>query len=169
MPQAITNPTKAIESSSKSSSGDTRKPKKPQKNIKNFLATTSHQRPPKQAAFRANFITKRNRFQSLTTTLNQNSSRAPGYQVTGSEPPNGESKILLLNGISKRASRGGDLIMELLKLEEVMAVLKCSRTTLWRLRREGLIRECRQGGLIWITKADLDKFIRQQVLAGRAL
>ena len=76
----------------------------------------------------------------------------------------------MLNVIShRRGTKGGDLLMELLKLGEVMAELKISRTTLWRLRQSGVIKECRLGGLIWITRADLNRFIRNEVLAGRSL
>jgi hypothetical protein len=75
----------------------------------------------------------------------------------------------LLNVISiARELRGGVLLMQLLKLDEVRAELGISRTTLWRLRDQGLIKSCRLGGLIWVTRGDLDHFIRQELLAGRS-
>ena len=80
-----------------------------------------------------------------------------------------KSHEILLNVISiARELRGGVLLMQLLKLDEVRAELGISRTTLWRLRDQGLIKSCRLGGLIWVTRGDLDHFIRQEILARRS-
>jgi len=81
-----------------------------------------------------------------------------------------KARRVLLNVISTvRELRGGVLLMQLLKLDEVRAELGISRTTLWRLQKRGLIKSCRLGGLVWVTRGDLDHFIRQQILAGRSL
>ena len=80
-----------------------------------------------------------------------------------------KSHEILLNVISiARELRGGVLLMQLLKLDEVRAELGISRTKLWRLRDQGLIKSCRLGGLIWVTRGDLDHFIRQEILARRS-
>ena len=76
---------------------------------------------------------------------------------------------ILLNVISiANELKGGVLLMKLLKLDEVRAELGISRTTLWRLQKRGLIKSCRLGGLVWVTRGDLDHFIRQEILAGRS-
>ena len=80
-----------------------------------------------------------------------------------------KARRVLLNVISAvRELRGGVLLMQLLKLDQVRAELGISRTTLWRLQKRGLIKSCRLGGLVWVTRGDLDHFIRQEILAGRS-
>ena len=157
-------------SSLESSSGNTPKPKFDQKYIQKYLSTKSNQSPQLTTVFRAGFETKHNRIQQRLTNLNHSQQRFHSNWLLRPKTPNRYFKILMLNVIShRRGTKGGDLLMELLKLEEVMAELKVSRTTLWRLRQSGVIKECRLGGLIWITRADLNRFIRNEVLAGRSL
>ena len=160
----------ATKSSLQSSSGNTPKPKLAQKNIEKYLSTTRHQSPQLTTVFWADFETKHNQTQQRLTNLNHSQQRFHSNSLLRPKTPNRYFKILMLNVIShRRGTKGGDLLMELLKLEEVMAELKVSRTTLWRLRQSGVIKECRLGGLIWITRADLNRFIRNEVLAGRSL
>lgn len=45
-----------------------------------------------------------------------------------------------------------------LEVREVMAMLQISRTTLWRLRREGKLRAWRQGGRLVFDQADIEAF-----------
>ena len=167
---SATKPKEEAKSSSKSSSGNTPKPKLAQKYIEKYLSTTGHQSPQLTTVFRADFETKPQQIQQRLTNLYFSQQRFHSCSLLRSKTPNRYFKILMLNVIShRRETKGGDLLMELLKLEEVMAELKVSRTTLWRLRQSGVIRECRLGGLIWITRADLNRFIRNEVLAGRSL
>ena len=160
----------ATKSSLESSSGNTPKPKLAQKNIEKYLSTKRNQSPQLTTVFWADFETKHNQTQQRLTNLNHSQQRFHSNSLLRPKTPNRYFKILMLNVIShRRGTKGGDLLMELLKLEEVMAELKISRTTLWRLRQSGVIKECRLGGLIWITRADLNRFIRNEVLAGRSL
>jgi len=157
-------------SSLESSSGNTPKRKFDQKYIQKYLSTKSNQSPQFTTKFRADFETKRNQTPRFSINLNHSPQRFPAYSPLKQQTPNRDLEILLLNVISnRRKTKGGDLLVELLKLEEVMAELKVSRTTLWRLRQAGVIKECRLGGLIWITRADLNRFIRNEVLAGRSI
>ena len=92
-----------------------------------------------------------------------------GWVGSGKSVTLKKSHEILLNVISiARELRGGVLLMQLLKLDEVRAELGISRTKLWRLRDQGLIKSCRLGGLIWVTRGDLDHFIRQEILARRS-
>ena len=170
MRQRANKSKETFKSSSESSSGNTPKLKLGQKYLKKDFVTKPHQGPSITTIFRAYFDPERHHFQSLETTCDQSSQQIAHHQTKSPITPNRVLEILLLNGISKRCeTEGGDLLMELMKLEEVMAELKISRTTLWRLRQSGVIRDCRLGGLIWIARSDLNRFIRNEVLAGRAL
>ena len=170
MLDSATKPKDEAKSSSKSSSADTPKPKLAQKYIAQRLLTKTHQNPPLVTTYRAYFDTKIHQIKPLLTRLNYFQQLFHSYSLLRPKTPKRYFNILMLNVIANRnETKGGDLLMELLKLEEVMAELKISRTTLWRLRQSGVIKECRLGGLIWITRADLNRFIRNEVLAGRSL
>jgi predicted DNA-binding transcriptional regulator AlpA len=167
-------PTRKLdESSSISSSEDTPNQKNRRKIFKKLLESFDHFWPtlatrPK-SKFNIGFIylpQLLNLCHSLTT-----------FAITALEMlvSSGESvsmkkaRRVLLNVISTvRELRGGVLLMQLLKLDEVRAELGISRTTLWRLQKRGLIKSCRLGGLVWVTRGDLDHFIRQEILAGRS-
>lgn len=57
---------------------------------------------------------------------------------------------------------------ELLTLREVERELKISRTTVWRLRKLGLIKTSAIGGIIRIHRRDLERFVSNELLAGRS-
>ena len=60
------------------------------------------------------------------------------------------------------------VMQELLTLKEVERELKISRTTVWRLRKLGLIKTSAYGGIIRIHRRDLERFVSNELLAGRS-
>ena len=59
------------------------------------------------------------------------------------------------------------VMQELLTLKEVERELKISRTTVWRLRKLGLIKTSAFGGIIRIRRRDLERFVSNELIAGR--
>lgn len=57
---------------------------------------------------------------------------------------------------------------ELLTLREVERELKISRTTVWRLRKLGLIKTSVFGGIIRVHRRDLERFVTNELMAGRS-
>jgi hypothetical protein len=57
---------------------------------------------------------------------------------------------------------------ELLTLREVERELKISRTTVWRLRKLGLLKTSAFGGIIRIHRRDLERFVANELMAGRS-
>jgi hypothetical protein len=60
------------------------------------------------------------------------------------------------------------VMQELLTLKEVERELKISRTTVWRLRKLGLIKTSAFGGIIRVHRRDLERFVANELMAGRS-
>ena len=58
---------------------------------------------------------------------------------------------------------------ELLTLRQVERELGVSRSTLWRLRKLGLLRTVALGGIVRVRRQDLTRFIESEMLWGRSL
>jgi len=61
------------------------------------------------------------------------------------------------------------VMQELLTLKEVERELGVSRSTLWRLRKLGLLRTVALGGIVRVRRQDLTRFIEHEMLSGRSL
>lgn len=57
-------------------------------------------------------------------------------------------------------NQNGDGAEEFYTLAELTGLLKVSRTTLWRIRKEGKLREFRVGSCVRFRKADLLECLR---------
>ena len=85
---------------------------------------------------------------------------------------NAGSKALLKFGartvFPKQGLSFGEALKDLLTLREVERELKLSRTSVWRLRDAGRLRFHRLGGSVRILRSDLDRFISNELTAGRS-
>ena len=61
------------------------------------------------------------------------------------------------------------VMQDLLTLKEVERELGVSRSTLWRLRKLGLLRTVALGRIVRVRRQDLTRFIEREMLSGRSL
>lgn len=73
----------------------------------------------------------------------------------------------LVDLLALAANRGIEKALEMLTIKQVMRELRISRTSVWRLREAGRLKFYCLGSSVRIFRSDLDRFIANELTAGR--
>ena len=161
-------PSRAIESNSISNSGNTPKRRFGQKYFEKRVVITSLNLLQKPSWIRADICGISPKFQTLLHKKIKGNIRTffnifGGLKLLAVSDKAGDRTFSPSRKESRRAA-----MRELLTLREVERELKISRTTVWRLRKLGLIKTSAIGGIIRIYRRDLERFVSNELMAGRS-
>lgn len=166
--QLTRSPSRAIKSNSISNSGNTPRRLFCRNYIEQKVVITSLNLLQKPAGLGAQFCGKSPKSQTLLNKKIKRNKRT-FFNIFG-----GLNRLAFVDKPSDRTFTPSKKVStrtampELLTLREVERELKISRTTVWRLRKLGLIKTSVFGGIIRVHRRDLERFVTTELMAGRS-